>query len=176
MRTRRIRTFLLVLGCALALASCAQPAHRADATDDVAFVVVRHAEKTGEPEDPALTDAGQARAEALARSLDGAPLAAVYATAYQRTQQTAAPTAARHGLDVTTYEAKQPAGEFADALRSRHHSGTVLVVGHSNTAPDIAAALCGCAVAPMPETEYGRRMVVTIGSDGRAILAESSQP
>ena len=52
----------------------------------------------------------------------------------------------------------------------------MLVVGHSNTAPDIAAALCGCAVAPMPETEYGRRMAVTFGPDGSATLDVSGQP
>ena len=171
-----MRSALAALLAATLLASCAVPGHTQVDADGVAFVVVRHAEKTGEPEDPALTDAGQARAEALARSLDGAPLAAVYATAYQRTQQTAAPTAARHGLDVTTYDAKQPAGELADTLRARHRSGTVLVVGHRNTAPDIAAALCECAVAPMPETEYGRRMVVTVGHDGIATLDVSSQP
>lgn len=172
-----MRPALAALLAVTLLASCASPRHTPRDTDDGAtFVIVRHAEKTDGAGDPALTDAGHARAEALARSLESQLLVAVYATAYQRTQQTAAPTAARHGLDVTTYDAKQPAGEFAEALRSRHHSGTVLVVGHSNTAPDIAAALCGCAVAPMPETEYGRRMVVTVGHDGIATLDVSSQP
>ena len=172
-----MRTALAAVLSATLLASCAAPRHTPrDADDGATFVIVRHAEKTDAAGDPALTDEGHARAEALAQSLEGQPLVAVYATAYQRTQQTAAPTAARHGLDVTTYDAKQPAGEFADTLRARHHSGTVLVVGHSNTAPDIAAALCGCTVAPMPETEYGRRMVVTFGPDGSATLDVSGQP
>ena len=172
-----MRSALAAVLSATLLASCAAPRHTPRGADDGAtFVIVRHAEKTDAAGDPALTDAGHARAEALARSFERQPLVAVYATAYQRTQQTAAPTATRHGLDVTTYDAKQPAGEFADTLRARHRSGTVLEVGHSNTAPDIAAALCGCAVAPMPETEYGRRMVVTFGTDGSATLDVSSQP
>jgi len=171
-----MRPALAALLAAALLASCAAPGHTQRDANGVAFVIVRHAEKMDAPGDPALTDAGHARADALARSLEGQPLVAVYATAYRRTQQTAAPAAARHGLDVTTYDAKQPAGEFADTLRARHRSGAVLVVGHSNTAPDIAAALCGCAVAPMPETEYGRRMVVTFGTDGSATLDVSGQP
>nr|WP_254696263.1 hypothetical protein [Lysobacter enzymogenes] len=44
------------------------------------------------------------------------------------------------------------------------------MVGHSNTAPDIAAALCACAVEPMPETEYDRRMIVDFDAQGRATL------
>lgn len=125
------------------------------------FVVVRHAEKAiDDPRDPSLAPAGQARAERLADSLRNEPLAAVYATAYRRTQQTATPSARTHALAVTTYDAKQPAAEFAQQLRRAHHAGTVLVVGHSNTAPAIAAALCQCEIAPMGDNDYDRRLIV----------------
>jgi hypothetical protein len=55
-------------------------------------------------------------------------------------------------------------------LKQRHAGQTVLVVGHSNTVPDIAAALCSCEVAPMSEAEYDRLMTVRVDGDGRAVL------
>ena len=48
----------------------------------------------------------------------------------------------------------------------------MLVVGHSNTVPDIAAALCGCEVAPMDDAEFDRRITIAIDADGRSILRE----
>ncbi|MBA2238793.1 MAG: hypothetical protein H0W24_08890, partial [Lysobacter sp.] len=66
------------------------------------------------------------------------------------------------------------ATEFASALRNNHRDGHVLVVAHSNTAPAIAWALCGCAVAPMPETEYDRRMTVHVPPEGPVILITAS--
>lgn len=138
-------------------------------------VIVRHAEKAiDDTRDPPLTAAGIARAEALAAALASAPVVAVYATGYQRTRQTAAPTARVHGLPVTSYDAKAPAADFAAQLRRRHRHGHVLVVAHSNTAPDIAAALCGCQVAPMDESEYGRRMTVHIAPEGAVTLLRTA--
>ena len=125
------------------------------------------------PKDPSLSEIGQARAQRLARSLEDAPVTAVYATAYRRTQETALPTAAAHGRDVGTYDARQPAGAFAAEVRAARRSGTILIVGHSNTVPAIAAALCGCAVAPMREDEYDRRIGIRIGADGAATLEET---
>lgn len=120
------------------------------------FILVRHAEKAADdPRDPALTPAGLQRAERLARLLADRPLAAVYATDYRRTRQTAQPAASRHGLDVTVYDAAQPPHEFAQGLRRRHRGETVLVVGHSNTIPGIVSQLCECSVDPLDESEYG---------------------
>lgn len=137
------------------------------------FVLVRHAEKAADdPRDPGLTDAGKARAARLAASLADAPLRAVYATAYRRTRDTAVPSAAGHGLQIAIYDAGEPAAEFAARLRAAHRSGTVLVVGHSNTVAAIAAALCACPVAPMREDEFDRRVEIRIGPDGPASLSE----
>lgn len=142
----------------LLLAGCS---HLADALAPATFVIVRHAEKANDdPRDPSLAAEGQARAVRLADSLRDEPLAAVYATGYRRTQQTAQPSAEAHALVVTTYDAAQPVAEFVQQLRRTHASGTVLVVGHSNTAPAIAAALCDCEVVPMGEADYGRRLIV----------------
>ncbi len=137
-------------------------------------VLVRHAEKVADgTRDPALTDRGRQRAAALAERLAGRRLVAVYATEFVRTQETARPAAEAAGLDV----ALEPVGsDGVDAFtarmaaRVRSHvspeGGTVLVVGHSNTVPDLAAALTGLPVDPMPETEYDRVMTVALTADG----------
>ena len=166
----------IALPALLALALLAGCATTSPTATTTTFILVRHAEKVPDgTQDPELTAAGQARAAGLATRLAGVPLAAVYSTAFRRTQQTAAPTARAHGLAVTTYDAKQPATELATRLRSGHHGQTVLVVGHSNTVPNIAAALCSCAVNEMSEAEYDRLTTVRIAADGSATLEESRQ-
>ena len=144
---------LLVCLCMLLPAACVAPQAR-DAA--VAFIVVRHAEKAkDDPRDPSLNEAGQEHARALARNLQDQPIVAAYATQYRRTRQTAQPTADAHGVTVATYDADLPAAALTAQLRRDHVSGTVLVVGHSNTVPDSVAALCGCAVSPLAESDYG---------------------
>lgn len=173
MRRRLLR--LAALSALLAvLAGCAT--HR-EAAQAVTFVLVRHAEKaTDDPRDPSLSDAGRLRAERLAHRLHDADVVAVYATPYRRTQQTAAPAARDHRLDVITYDPAQPASALATSLRRRHARGTVLVVGHSNTIPALAQALCGCAIDATADDEYGRRITVDVLPDGRTTVDDRREP
>lgn len=155
----------------LLLAACASASHGPAPAAE--FVVVRHAGKADDGSgDPPLNPAGRARAAALAKALRDAPVRAVFATGYRRTQQTAAPVAAAHGVAVTTYDVNQPATAFAARLRRGHVAGTVLVIGHSNTVPALVAALCACAVAPLADDDYGRWYSVQVGADGRARLVQ----
>lgn len=155
---RKFSTILSAALCVL-LASCSHIA--SEPASATTFVIVRHAEKANDdPRDPSLATEGVARAARLADSLHNEPLAAVYATAYRRTQQTALPSAQAHALRITTYDAAQPVAEFVAQLRSAHPTGTVLVVGHSNTVPAIAAALCQCEVSPMGDSDYDRRLII----------------
>lgn len=179
---------MLRRGCAalltLAMVACAGvPASAPPGPEATAptmrFVVVRHAEKQTGPasaSDPALTDAGHQRATRLAASLADDPVVAVYASGYRRTRETAAPTARGHGLPVVDYDPRQPVPALVAALRSAHPHGTVLVVGHSNTVPAIAAALCACEVAPMSEDEYDHRYLIDIDATGRARLRDVPLP
>lgn len=143
----------------------------ADGNDRATFVIVRHAEKAADTgPDPALSVAGHARARALARSFIADDLVAVYATDYLRTRQTVQPTADAQGLDVTLYDARQPAEAFAAQLEARHRQGMVLIAGHSNTVPGIVSALCDCTAEEMPESEYDRLSIVHVAGDGSAQL------
>ncbi|HZH44398.1 MAG TPA: phosphoglycerate mutase family protein [Lysobacter sp.] len=164
-----IRRCLLALFC-LALAACATPSAREPAATTV--LLVRHAEKaTGE--DPMLSEVGRARATRLAVLLQGRALAAIHTTGYRRTRETAQAVASAHGLAPREYDARLPADAFATQLREAHRGQTVLVVGHSNTVPAIAAALCRCTVPPMDEHEYDRLIEVHLDAAGTPRLRES---
>ena len=145
-----------VLGVAAGLMACS--------TSSVVSEVylVRHAEKAV-GEDPRLTPEGEVRAAALSDRLEGVDLVGVHSTDTQRTRDTAAPTAERFGLEVELYDPRD-LESVAEALRAR--SGSRLVVGHSNTTPELAEAL-GCGPQePMPETEYDRLIVVRVAEEG----------
>ena len=112
---RRSRVLLALLLVHL-LVACGTTVPRD--TAPLTFVVVRHAEKaTDDPENPGLSAAGRARATALAERLRDAPLVAAYATEFRRTQQTAQPAAALHGVPVQAYFARGPAAEVAAQWR-----------------------------------------------------------
>lgn len=163
----------IVASCMLVLAACSTTSPASPGTGAIEYVIVRHAEKgTDDRRDPSLSEAGVARAQALARLLADAPLRAVYATGYKRTQQTGAPAATMHGLAVSTYDAELPASSFTTQLQAAHEDGVVLVVGHSNTVPQIVSALSGQPVEPMPDTVFDRLYRVRVDASGKATLVQ----
>ena len=90
----------------------------------------------------------------------------VWSTDTKRTRDTAAPLAARLGLEVQLYDPSDLPG-FAAQLKA-NSTATVLVVGHSNTTPQLAEALGAEPGPPIVEkTEYDRLYVVDLAtSDG----------
>lgn len=166
-----------LLSGVVALGGCAS-AHRPHPGNshghEVSFIVVRHAEKANDdPDDPSLTAAGQARAARLATLLANEPIAAVYATEFRRTQQTAQPTADQHHVQVTRYFSKGPIVESAAQWLRQHRQDTILIVGHSNTVPEIVGALSGQNVEPISDSQFSRLYRVDIGTDGVARLTQS---
>ena len=131
--------------------------------------LVRHAEK-GTGEDPGLTEAGQARAEALARRLVGAGVDRIYSTDYRRTRDTAAPLADALDLDVRLYDARD-LDAFATELRTL--PGTTLVVGHSNTTPELVQQLSGRPVT-MGEDDYGQLYTVRLAPQADFVAGSST--
>jgi len=127
---------------------------------------VRHVEKANSSDDPDISEAGHARAEALARLLKDAGITAIYATEFKRTQQTAAPLAKALGLKVTVIRADEKK-RLVSALRKK--SANVLVVGHTNTVPDIIKALQVSTPVSIAETEYDNLFVVILEEKPRLI-------
>ena len=133
---------------------------------DTVFFLVRHAEKQDLADDPPLNESGRTRAVQLAGLLADAGLTSVYSTDYYRTRQTAQALAERLGLEVSLYDPAAP-GELLDALRES--GGRHLLVGHSNTVPDMVYRLGGEPCEPIDdEGEYDRLYVVTVDGDGEA--------
>lgn len=144
--------------------------------DTTTVIVVRHAEKADDgTKDPALSEAGQARAQRYAARFGGAGLAAVYATPFRRTRDTAAPAAAAAGVAVTEVDAKDTAG-LAARIEDEHRGATVLVVGHSNTIGKVVQALGGEAPGEVAETEYDNVFIVTVPRFGAASTLRLREP
>jgi broad specificity phosphatase PhoE len=152
--------FLCAASLALAmLAPCAALA------DPTIVYLVRHGEKEATGKDPELSGAGRARAQNIATMLGNAGIGSVFSSATMRTRQTALPLATRAGVEVQTYDAAAPKAlvEKVKAL-----NGAVLVVGHSNTLPELVRLFGGVAGADIADNEYDR-LYQLIASPGGAI-------
>jgi 2,3-bisphosphoglycerate-dependent phosphoglycerate mutase len=132
-------------------------------------ILVRHAEKNIEPNnpDPDLSAAGRGRAQELVRILSAAGINAIYATNYKRTQQTVKPLADDLGLPVAIIDSKNTA-ELVREILANHRGQTVFVAGHNNTVPEIAGALGGGNFPVIPETEFDNMFIVSVYRSGRA--------
>jgi len=148
------------------------------ATGATTVIVVRHAEKsTDDPRDPSLSPAGEARAKALSNVLADAGVSEIYTTHFKRTRQTAEPLARNLGVAITErpITAQNTGTHSADLAReilARGAGKSVLVVGHSNTVPDIVEALSGRTVAPIADSEYDHIYVLVIPAGGPARLMQ----
>jgi phosphohistidine phosphatase SixA len=137
-------------------------------------VLIRHAEKqVGAISDAPLAPPGEIRAARLAQMLGDAAefgrVQKIYVTDTRRTQQTAAGVALRLGLTPVITDAKTSSSELARRVLKENRGGRALVVGHSNTVPEIVAALTGEeAVPPIADDEFDTLYVVTVPTIGRA--------
>jgi len=132
------------------------------------IILVRHAERdtTGAPDHP-LTAPGLLRAQELVHTLGGSGISTIYVTRWQRTRHTALPLATAIGESLTVVN---DVPETVRRLRTSHVDRTVLVVGHSNTIPDIVAGLTGRPFPTPDHVAYDGMWVVTLSRDGRASL------
>lgn len=134
--------------------------------------LVRHAEKLLTQKNPPLTACGQKRAEQLATLLEQAKIQSIYSTEYTRTQQTAEPLANKLNIEVQSY-APQNLALIAGLLLKAEEN--VLVVGHSNTTPQLAALIANTKVADISEKEYQMLYQVNF-VNGKAQLTLLKQP
>ncbi len=136
------------------------PAAAAATAHDQLIVLVRHAEKASDQgDDPALTEAGTARANGLKMALSDAGVGAIITTEWQRTRLTGAPLARTLGIEPIVVgtaqgESAQHPQKVADTVRAQS-ADVVLVVGHSNTVPAIVLALGGPDVGKIGDDDYG---------------------
>ena len=143
----------LALGLLMTLPALAAPS---------LVVLVRHAEK-GPGSNPGLSPAGHLRAEALADALALTGIRHIFTSDQLRTQATAAPLGALLGVK------SEPVGFGPGGLaahiktlteRIQALDGAVLVVGHSNTVPELISALGAPQPTPPCETSFGLAWVL----------------
>ncbi|MGH9942511.1 MAG: phosphoglycerate mutase family protein [Pyrinomonadaceae bacterium] len=144
--------------------------------------LVRHAEKADAPrEDPPLSEAGKLRAQALARLLGPSGVTAIYTSQFLRTKQTAEPLAKQLGLtpisltiSLSPSNPREVSGqsikEITDKIHERPGEGS-LVIGHSNTVPEVIKLLGGDAIPKIDEQKFDDLFVVTVYGRGKAKVA-----
>lgn len=123
------------------------------------FYLVRHAEKLDESADAPLSQAGTNRAIALKGRLIGVGIDSLFATPYQRTQSTVKPLADALGKTVTTYST-DTTFQFVQTLK-RIRGKDIVIVGHSNTVPEMVLLLTGDSVH-IAHNDYDNLFIVKL--------------
>jgi hypothetical protein len=120
--------------------------------------LVRHADVTaGFDSDPPLNAAAKVRARALRDVLADTGISAIFVTFLQRSQATAVPLAKALNITPAVIDEVDGVVTGAEKLPS---STVVLVIGHTNTPPEICVGLGGPALPPIDADEFDRLFVV----------------
>jgi broad specificity phosphatase PhoE len=160
-RKRLIQIFVIYTAIAIGLAWFFE----SQATTTIIFV--RHAEQTSHDEaDPSLSEAGQRRVAELTRQLEFADVVqgidAIYSTDLKRSTETAQPLAERLDLAINIYDGADTETVLAEILKA-HKGKVILVVGHSNTVPELIANLGASKNVPAIERdEFDNIYIISI--------------
>jgi broad specificity phosphatase PhoE len=132
-----------------------------------AIFLLRHAERVeyASP-DGLLSEAGQARAQVLARVLKDAGVSAIYTTERKRTVHTAEPLTKALGIPPIAVDSSSPVQVTLDLIRTRNKDGIVAIVGHSNTVPAFLRALGHHGDVAIGEREHDDLFVIVGGTGG----------
>ena len=137
----------------------------AQAQEITTVLVVRHTEKVSDASDAVLSDVGWERARELRRVAADAGVTVLFASQFARAQQTLEPIARHLGLEIQVHDARDSEGLAKRILRD-HAGEVVLVSGHSNTVPEIVAALGAPEPPPIDDAEYDKLFIVSVSADG----------
>ena len=133
------------------------------ASAQAVIFLVRHAEKAASPaSDPGLSTEGAQRANTLRDLLKDAGVKAIITSPATRTKETAKPLATALGLTPVVDPMDDP-DALAARLRALPRGSNVLVVGHSNTVPDLLTALGHDTSITIGEAEFDNLFIVTPG-------------
>ena len=136
------------------------------AEDSYSLYLVRHAEKQATKDDPKLSRCGELRAKQLATILEHAEIKHIYSTPYQREIATATPLSQQNRLAIKQYSPAKLAQFSQKLLKQKQNT---LVVGHSNTTPQLAALLSEMDVAELTEKEYRNLYQIQVSDSGKTL-------
>ncbi|GAA3516067.1 hypothetical protein GCM10022393_32590 [Aquimarina addita] len=159
MKSYRILYLLL---CLIVFNGCAQK--KSKNSNITKYILVRHAEKNiSDSSDPDLTAAGILRANNLAEMFKETTIDFVFSTDTKRTIQTATPIAKSKKTEIITYD---PRDLYTDDFKLKTNNKTSVIVGHSNTIPDLVNKIIGKQkYKDINEEDYSNLFTITIKGD-----------
>jgi 2,3-bisphosphoglycerate-dependent phosphoglycerate mutase len=131
-------------------------------------ILIRHGERTDPTPanpDPHLNTVGKARAKKLIHVVGQSGIKAIYRSHFIRAKETAQPLATHLGLSAIEMD---EALQVKNDILSNHAGQTVLVIGHSDTVPDIINRLGAGSPPVIDDSEFDNLFVVKVFSQGRA--------
>lgn len=150
-------------------------------------LLIRHADRdipaagTPDPPGPSLNGKGRARSRTLVHVLSTAGIRAVYTSDTTRAIMTAKPYLAAHSrlplrfpmllLRPSVVRLQDPI-ELKDHILTHHAGQTVLVVGHSNTVPELIRQLGGPSLPDIDDCEFDNLFVVVRYSSTEATVTK----
>lgn len=120
--------------------------------------IVRHAEKLDNTSYSVLSPQGHQRAAVLRDSLLSKKINLIFATQFQRTQETAQPLATALNKSLLIY--RNNAIDSIVLVLKRNKSKNILVVAHSGNIPSIIEGLTGEKVKAIDENEYDNFYII----------------
>ena len=133
-------------------------------------ILIRHGERNAPMPtnpDPHLNAAGKARAKSLIHVFGQAGIKAIYRSYFARSKETAQPLANHLGLSAIEMD---EALQIKNDILANHTGQTVLVIGHSDTVPDIINRLGGANLPIINDREFDNLFVVKVFGPSRASM------
>jgi len=138
------------------------------------YYLIRHAEKDrtdNTNKNPDLNKKGQERAKKWAKRFKNIPFDAIYSTNYNRTLQTATPTAESKNLEIIKYN---PNKMYDTVFQQETKGKTILIVGHSNTTPSFANKILEeKKYEDINDNNNASLYIVTISDDKKTSIIET---
>ncbi|CAH0292743.1 phosphoglycerate mutase family protein [Chryseobacterium sp. Bi04] len=138
-------------------------------------ILLRHAEKENFGTDPNLTSAGKLRADELKRLLENVHIDNIYTTPYNRTRQTASPLAVSKGITIKEYTPATTIAAtqlFINSILAQNQGKVVVIVGHSNTVPDMVKVLSNNTLnVTISETQFDNIFITKNSATAGSVFA-----
>ena len=136
---------------------------------ETTIVLTRHAEKANVWSDQ-ISEDGQKRALALVQLTHQLDVSGIYVSSAKRTQQTAAPLAKARGIAM---KSTRRLSVLRKEILSLHHGKTVVIVGHSNTIPNLIRYLVPHSSPPkIQESDFSNLFIIRIPDDSTNVQLE----
>jgi len=103
------------------------------------ILLVRHAEKVDDSQDPELSPQGKERVQRLVKAIGKYKPGGFFSTDFKRTCDTLAPLAAKREKKIEIYDPRKPQELIDTIMKSK--TKRFVISGHSNTIPGIANLL-----------------------------------